>query len=143
MTEYFKSEYQKELEATITANFTTITASITNINDELDNITDYISAEATADVYTLDLSTQYNFRIDNKDTAGKTLEISNAPTATNTLLNVSIELIFTTTATFTYTGTVTWSVATAPNPTAIGTFLMNLKSYDNGTTWFSSYTGLY
>jgi len=28
-------------------------------------------------------------------------------------------------------------------PTAVGTFLLNLKSFDSGVNWFSFYTGLY
>lgn len=158
MTTYFKSEYEKEQEAAITANLSLATASITLINTAIStlsgnittlsgNITSILDfaivAEDDTANFTLDLTTYNNFTINNANTATKTLIILNNPTATDTMVNISVKLLFTTTATITYTGTVTWSLATAPNPTATGTFILNLKSFDAGVNWFASYTGLY
>jgi len=163
-TAYAKSEYEKELESSIDANLssisandtsidgkittlsgniTTLSGNITTLSGNITALNDFVSIVVSSAIFTLPLSTYRNFTITNADTAGKTLKIASAPTATDTMLNVNVKLDFTTTATITYTGTITWQAATAPNPTAVGTFIVNLKSFDAGANWFSSYTGLH
>jgi len=160
MPTYFKSEYEKEVGvnlsslssnmttvltavSTFSGNITTLSGNYTSLNDFIDVVT----AAGTA-VYTLSLLTYRNFTITNINTADKTLKISSASTAADTMLNLSIKLTFTTTATITYTSNITWSVGTAgvtaaPNPSAVGTFLLDLKSFDAGITWLGTYQGLY
>lgn len=147
---YIKSAYEKELEAAIDTQLANTSATSTALESEIDtlsgNVTalnDFASVTVSTAVFTLDLTTYRNFTITNTETSNKTLKIANAPTASDTMLNVNVKLAFSATATFTYTGTITWSAATAPNPTAVGTFLLNLKSFDAGTNWLASYTGLY
>ena len=154
---YVKSEYEKDLEISINTNLSSLSANDTSMDSEITtlsgnvtalsgNITalnDFIAVTVSSAIFTLPLSTYRNFTITNADTAGKTLKIANAPTAADTMLNINVKLLFTSTATITYTGTITWQMATAPNPTAVGTFLLSLKSFDAGVNWFASYTGLY
>jgi hypothetical protein len=161
---YQKSEYEKELESSIDTNLSSISSNLTTINTavstfsanittlsgnvtSLNDFVDVITATGTA-VYTLSLATYRNFTITNINTADKTLKISNASTADDTMLNLNIKLTFTTTAAITYTSNITWSFGTAgataaPNPSAAGTFLLNLKSFDAGVTWLGTYQGLY
>ena len=128
------------LSAATTTNATAIATLSGNITALMDFTT--VSEDDTAN-FTLDLSTYHNFEIENANTAGKTLIIVGIPTAADTMLELALKLYFSVTAVITYTGTVTWSAATAPNPTAAGTFLINMKSFDAGTNWWASYTGLY
>jgi hypothetical protein len=155
MTVYFKSEYEKAQELAVSANLSAITANvsilsgnITTISSNITSLNDFVSVTVSTAVFTLDLSTYRNFTITNTETSGKTLKIANSQTASDTMLNVNLKLTFSATATFTYTGTITWSVGTAastlaPSPTAVGTFILNLKSFDAGTTWLGTYHGLY
>jgi len=145
---YVKSEYEHELEASINSNLSSISANITTLSSNNTALNGLSTAVVNAGVFTLDLTTYRNFIATNADTAAKTLKITNVPTATDTIQNLNVKLTFSATATFTYTGTITWSIGTAsstlaPNPTAVGTFILNLKSFDAGTTWLGSYAGLY
>ena len=149
-TVYKKSQYEDDLESSINTNLSSLSASITTLDSEITtlsgNITalnDFVAVTVSTAVFTLDLTTYRNFTVTNTETSAKTLKIANAPTASDTMLNLSIKLTFSATATFTYTGTITWSTATAPNPTAVGTFILSLKSFNAGTNWLASYTGLY
>lgn len=146
--QYSKSEYEKDLEILINAQIATITADITTNKGLISANTTFISEiititeDATAN-FTMDLTTYRNFTFTNSDTAGKTFKITNVPTASLTFLKINLEVVFSTTATITWTGTITWSANTAPNPTAAGTFWCELISADNGTNWYGSFTGLY
>lgn len=148
---YFKSEYEKDLInaintqfGNVSADITTLSGNITTLSGNITSLIDFttVTEDDTAN-FTLDLTSVTNFTITNDNTANKTLIITNLPTASDTMADIIVKLIFTSTATITYTGTITWSAATAPNPTATGTFLLNLKSFDIGTNWYASYTGLY
>ncbi|MDD5016533.1 MAG: hypothetical protein PHO15_00360 [Eubacteriales bacterium] len=147
---FHKSDYQKALEAAIDTQLSSLSASDTSVDAEITalsgNITalnDFANVTVSTAVYTLDLTTYRNFTIDNLTTAAATLKISNAPTASDTMLDINLLLTFTSTASITYTGTVTWSQNTAPNPTAAGTFAILMKSFDAGSNWYASFTGLY
>lgn len=151
---YLRSAYEKELEAAIDTQLSDASATSTALGAEIDtlsgNVTalnDFVAVTISTAVFTLDLTTYRNFTVTNTETSAKTLKIANAPTASDTMLNVSVKLTFSATATFTYTGTITWhagtGAATAPNPSAVGTFILTLKSFDAGVNWFASYTGLY
>ena len=142
-TDYQKSLYEKDLEDSINSNLSSISANITTLSGNITALNDFINVAVSTAVFTLDLATYRNFTITNTETSAKTLKIANAPIASDTMLNVNVKLAFSATATFTYTGTITWSTATAPNPTAVGTFILNLKSFNTGTSWFASYAGLY
>jgi len=146
MSTYFKSEYEKEIDtslSSLSSNMTTTLTAISTFSGNITALNDFVDITVSSAIFTLNLTTYRNFTITNATTAAATLKITNVPTASDTMLNVNIKLTFSTTATITYTGTITWSVATAPNPTAVGTFILNLKSFDAGTNWFASYTGLY
>jgi hypothetical protein len=155
MTTYFKSEYEKEQEIAITANLTTISSNIATLSGNITTLSggitflnDFIDVTVSSAIFTLSLSTYRNFTITNADTAAKTLKIDDIPTASDTMLNLDVGLTFSTTATITYTSNITWSVGTAgataaPNPSATGTLILNLKSFDTGTTWLGTYAGLY
>jgi phage-related protein len=146
---YLKGEYQSELEASINSSLSTLSASVTTLSGNVTSLNDFIAVSAVdTAVFTLDLTTYRNFTVTCTETAGKTLKIANAPTASDTMLNVNVKLTFSATATVTYTGTITWSVGTAavtaaPDPSAAGTFLLNLKSFDAGANWLATYQGLY
>ena len=149
-TPYVKSQYEKDLEAAIDTQLGNVSADITSMDAEITilsgNVTalnDFVAVALSTAIFTLDLTTYRNFTVTNTTTAAATLKIANAPTAADTMLNVNVKLAFSATATITYTGTITWSAATAPNPTAVGTFILSLKSFDAGANWFASYTGLY
>lgn len=155
---YLQSEFEKDLIAAVDTQLGNVSADITTINTavstfsgnvtslsaNITSILDFatVTEDATAN-FTLDLTSVRNFEVTNANTAAKTFKITNNPTAADTMIDVHVKLTFTSTATITYTGTITWRAATAPNPTAAGTFLLNLKSFDLGVNWFSSYTGLY
>lgn len=131
--EFLKSEYEKNLEAAITSELAVITA---------------ITSATLTNTYTLDITEVRNFNLLNADTAGKTLTITGVPTAASTYTELNININFTTTATITYTGTITWSSGTSgstvkPTPTAVGTFVINLKTFDNGVNWRGTFSGLY
>ncbi|MFA5252735.1 MAG: hypothetical protein WC454_09155 [Phycisphaerae bacterium] len=161
---YMKSEYEKDLESsvntqlssissnvttlsgnitTLSGNVTTLSGNVTTLSGNVTSILDFapVTANDTAS-FTLSLATYRNFLVTNASTTGKTFLISSASTATDSMINVNVKMTFTTTATITYTGTITWNT-TAPNPTAAGTFLINLKSFDAGANWYGSYAGLY
>lgn len=155
---YLRSEYEKDLETAIDTQLGNVSADITTINtavstlsgnittlsSNITNILDFATvAEDDTANFTLDLTSVTNFDITNDNTANKTLIITNLSTATDTMTDITLKLTFTATAAITYTGTITWSIATAPNPTAAGTFLITMKSFDQGVNWFASYTGLY
>jgi len=145
---YVKSEYENELEASIDSNLSSVSANITTLSSNITALNGLSAVVVNAGIFTLDLTTYRNFIVTNADTAAKTLKIANTPTATDTMQNLNVKLTFSATATFTYTGTITWSVGTAastlaPSPTAVGTFILNLKSFDAGTTWLGSYAGLF
>lgn len=153
---YQKSLYEIDLESSIDSNFSSISsnttlldAEITTLSGNITVLNDFIAVTISASATcTLDLTTYRNFTITNDTTAGKTLEIANSPTAADTMLNVNVKLTFSATATFTYTGTITWSIGTAgvtaaPDPSAVGTFIVNLKSFDAGVNWLGTYVGLY
>jgi len=142
-TAYQKSQYEKDLEDSINTNLSSISANITTLSGNITALNDFVAVTVSTAVFTLDLTTYRNFTVTNTETSNKTLKIANAPTAADTMLDINVKLTFSATATFSYTGTITWSQATAPNPTAVGTFILNLKSFDAGTTWLGSYTGLY
>ena len=128
---------------TLSGNITTISGNITTLSGNVTSVLDFttVAEDATAN-FTLSLTTYRNFSVTNANTATKTLKIANVPTASDTMVNVNVKLLFSVTAAITYTGTITWRPA-APNPTAVGTFVLNLKSFDAGTNWLASYTGLY
>ncbi len=149
-TAYQKSQYEKDLEDSINTNLSSISANITTLSGNVTALNDFVAVTVSTAVFTLDLTTYRNFTITNTETSAKTLKIANAPTASDTMLSLNVKLTFSATATFTYTGTITWwhmtsagATTTAPNPTAVGTFILNLKSFDAGTSWLASYTGLY
>ena len=129
--------------ATLSGNITTLSGNVTTLSGNITALNDFVGVTVSTAVFTLDLTTYRNFTITNTETSGKTLKITSVPTAADTMLDVNVKLAFTITATFTYTGTITWSKATVPNPTAAGTFLLNLKSFDAGVNWLASFTGLY
>ncbi|MFX1570620.1 MAG: hypothetical protein ACFFCV_19955 [Promethearchaeota archaeon] len=151
---YLKSEYEKVLESAIdtqlsniSANATSLDSEITTLSGNITALNDFVDVTLSTAVFTLDLTTYRNFTITNSTTAAATLKIANASTAADTMLNINVKLTFSTTATITYTGTITWhagtGAATAPNPTAAGTFLIDMKSFDAGVNWYASFTGLY
>lgn len=151
---YLRGEYEKDLETAIdtqlsnaSATSTALDAEITTLSGNITSLNDFVAVTLSTAVFTLDLTTYRNFTVTNTTTAAATLKIANSPTAADTMLNINVKLTFTTTATITYTGTITWhagtGAATAPNPSAAGTFLITMKSFDAGVNWFSSYTGLY
>lgn len=153
-TSYVKSEYEKELEAAIDTQLSNVSSSATSMDAEITtlsgNVTalnDFVDVTLSTAVFTLDLTTYRNFTVTNTTTAAATLKIANASTAADTMLNINVKLTFSTTATITYTSTITWhagtGAATAPNPTAAGTFLIDMKSFDAGVNWYASFTGLY
>ena len=149
-TPYIKSQYEKDLEAAvdvqlgnISSNATSMAAEITTLSGNVTALNDFVAVALSSAIFTLDLTTYRNFTVTNPTTAGATLKIANAVTAADTMLNVNVKLTFSATATITYTGTITWNQATAPSPTAVGTFLLNLKSFDAGVNWLASFTGLY
>ena len=154
---YQKSEYEKDLEATLDTNLSSISSDLTTIFTAvstfsgnvtaLNDFVDVVTAAGTA-VYTLSLATYRNFTITNTTTSSKTVKISDVPTASDTMLNLNLKLTSTAFAAFTYTGTITWSIGTAgataaPASSAGGTLLINLKSFDAGANWFGTYNGLY
>jgi hypothetical protein len=126
------------LSASVTALSSNITAVSGNITTQFD-----ITSATITNTYTLDISSIRNFNLLNADTAGKTLMITGTPTAASTFVELKIKLTFSTTATITYTGTITWSANAAPNPTAAGTFFISLKSVDAGVNWYGNFSGLY
>jgi hypothetical protein len=126
------------LSAAVTALSSNITAVSGNITTQFD-----ITSATITNTYTLDISSIRNFNLLNADTAGKTLMITGTPTAASTFVELKIKLTFSTTATITYTGTITWSANAAPNPTAAGTFFISLKSVDAGVNWYGNFSGLY
>ena len=155
-TPYVKSQYEKDLEAAIdvqlgnvSADTTSMDAEITTLSGNVTALNDFVVVALSTAIFTLDLTTYRNFTVTNPTTAGATLKIANAPTAADTMLNINVKLTFSATATITYTGTITWSatyntaMSTVPNPSAVGTFILNLKSFDAGVNWLASYTGLY
>lgn len=155
LEKYSRSDYDKELETSINSSLSALSAADTvalaliSANTTLISAVDTyanqiatITEDATAN-FTMDLTTYRNFTLTNSDTAGKTFIITNVPTASLSFLKVNLELVFSTTAAITYTGTITWAGGTAPNPTAAGTFWCELITADNGTNWYGSFTGLY
>ncbi len=142
-TNFLKSAYEKELEAAIDTQLSGISANASVLSGNITALNDFTSVTISTAVYTLDLTTYRNFTIDNTTTAAATLKITSIPSATDTMLNVNILMKFTATASITYTSSITWSKAIAPNPTAAGTFIITLKSFNAGTNWYGSFTGLY
>lgn len=137
---FFKSEYEKAQEASENGDIAGLSANVTALRD-------FLALTASSTGFTLDFSTYHNFKLLNSDTAAKTLLITNSPTATDTVLYSDIKIIFSATATITYTSTISWSIGTsattAPKPSAGGTFIISMISFDQGTSWQATFGGPY
>ena len=110
---------------------------------QLVDLTNYTTVAAVTNTYTLDLASkvQKNFAIETADAVAKTIAISNVPVTADTIINVSINLKYTNSATITYPTGTTWQDGAVPAPTVGKSHLLLFTSYNAGVTWLASDIG--
>ena len=71
----------------------------------------------------------------------KTIAVSNINQADNTIVNLTIRLVYTNSAAITYPAGTVWKDGVVPVFTAGKTYLLLLVSYNKGVTWLASFVG--
>lgn len=129
MSNVFKSEYEKTIEAQILE-------STKNIIDT----TYFFTIEEVDNIYKLDVSKGKNFDIEITNSEPKSIVFTNTPIKQGLLLQISIKLNYTNSSTLTHPVGTIWKDGD-PIFVVGSTYLLFFTSYNNGITWLASCVG--
>lgn len=112
----------------------TIPGQILDINEDISACPTI--AEDTG-FYTLNVSNAKNFTIITETPTAKTISIVGISETEGIVISVNIFVAFVNNAALTYPVTTYWPAAGAPVMAVGKEYLLNFRSYDNGTTWYA------
>jgi glycosidase len=111
------------------------------LNAELSDITNYEPVSAVENIYTFDLSKNYNFEIETIDTNPKIIAFSNVPMEQKLLVAVNVGVKYTNSCAITFPVAVKWQNDIIPVFLVGKYYELLFISRDGGATWRGSCAG--